>query len=424
MSTTSAPRLVMLSPVTPAHGRGGVQDIVWSLARGLAGRGCAVELVTSAHPLGLEAETIDGVRVRYLDVPARDLALHGLHPRWMRASRAAVLEAHARAPLDVIHSQSYCGLHLTGVLPGVPVVATLHGTHVDELKTRARVLRENLPGHPLAALRVAAQWALMAGRFVREAPRLKRCAAVIATSREQRKILLGPYHVPAARLHDVWNGIDTTLFAPQPADAALRARLTGTFGPQSQPAAPLVLAVARLYQEKGIQHALRAWPLVLAALPSATLAVVGDGPYQAVLEAQAATLGLGDRVRFTGPVELEALPACYATADAFVNPTVRINGYDLTILQAMACARPVVVSNIGSVPTAVADGVDGLLAPPGDAAAIAARLLEVLRAPDRGLALGAAARRTVCERFSLESMVEGTLAVYRAAREAVRGAPR
>jgi len=138
-------RLAMLSPVTPAHGRGGVQDIVWSLARGLAARGCAVELVTSAHPAGLGAEAMDGVRLRYLGVPARDLALHGLHGRWMRASRAAVLEAHAQAPLDVIHSQSYCGLHLAGALPGVPVVATLHGTHVDELKTRARVMRENLP---------------------------------------------------------------------------------------------------------------------------------------------------------------------------------------------------------------------------------------------------------------------------------------
>jgi glycosyltransferase involved in cell wall biosynthesis len=413
----------MLSPVTPAHGRGGVQDIVWSLARGLAERGCDVDLVTSAHPQGLETEVREGVRLRYLGVPARDLALHGLHGRWMRASRTAVLEAHARAPLDAIHSQSYCGLHLAGVLPGVPLVATLHGTHVDELKTRVRVMRENLPGRPLAALRVAAQWALMAGRFVREAPRLERCAAVIATSREQREILMSRYHVPAVRLHDVWNGIDTAMFAPRPADPALRARLAGSADDRGAARTPLVLAVARLYQEKGIQHALRAWPLVLAALPSATLVVVGDGPYRGALEALAASLGLGGRVRFVGPVELEELPAIYASADAFVNPTVRINGYDLTILQAMACEKPVVISNIGSVPTAVADEVDGLLAPPGDAAGLAARLIKLLCSPGQADLLGKAARRTVCERFSLDSMVEGTLAVYRAARGAARGGP-
>ena len=117
---------------------------------------------------------------------------------------------------------------------------------------------------------------------------------------------------------------------------------------------------------------------------------------------------------------LEELPDLYAAADLFVNPTVRINGYDLTILQAMACARPVVVSNIGSVPTAVTDGVDGVLAPPGDPEALAARLLAVLGDRERAAALGAAARTTVVGRFSVEAMVEGTLGAYRAARAVLR----
>ena len=414
MSAEGAPRVAMLSPVTPAHGRGGVQDIVWTLARGLVERGAEVRLITSAHPDGLPAETRDGVSLRYLDVPGRDLALHGLHGRWMRASRIEVAALHGESPLDVIHSQSYCGLHLVGALPGVPVVATLHGTHLDELRTRAGLLRENLPGRPLAALRVAAQWALMARRFLAEGPRLARCEGVIATSREQHELLLARYHVPAGRLHDVWNGVDARRFTARGADPARRERLGAA------PGAPLALAVARLYQEKGIQHALRAWPRVLAAHPRATLAVVGDGPYRPALEALAAALGLGERVRFAGAVALEELPDLYAAADLFVNPTVRINGYDLTILQAMACARPVVVSNIGSVPTAVTDGVDGLLAPPGDPGALAARMLAVLGDRERAAALGAAARTTVVGRFSVEAMVEGTLGAYRAARAVLR----
>ena len=410
--------VAMLSPVAPAHMRGGIPDLVWSLARGLTARGCRVHLVTTAHPTGVREESAAGVSLRYLGPDSRSLELHGLHPRWMRESRAAVEALHALAPLDVIHSQSYCGIHLVGAIPGVPVVATLHGTHVDELRTRARLARENLPRHPLAAARVAAQWALMAARYTREGPRLARCAGVIATSREQRAILLRHYRVPAERLYDVWNGIDTELFVPRPADAGLRARLTG------DSAFPLVLAVARLYQDKGIQHALAAWPLVLESLPAARLVVIGDGPYRGALESLVTSLGLTGHVRFPGEVALEELPAYYAAADAFVNPTVRINGYDLTILQAMACARPVVVSNIGSVPTAVADDVDGLLAPPGDRRALAARLLEALRDPDRGRALGEAACRKVRERFSVEAMVDGTLSVYRAARDGAGGSGR
>ena len=410
----------MLSPVAPAHGRGGVQDIVWSLARGLAQRGCEVKLVTTGRRDGVEFERRDGVDLCFL---------RGVRPMqavgpWERSSRAQVSDLHRERPFEVIHSQSFCGLHLSGALPGVPVVASPHGTHWDELRTRARLVRESLPGAPLAAAKAALLWGLMLRRYDAEGPRLRRADAVIATSREQREVLRRRYGIPEAKLHDVWNGIDTRCFAPRPPDPAVREMLGARSG------TPLVLAVARLYQEKGIQHALRAWPRVASAVPGATLAVVGDGPYRRALESLAASLGLGGPgsagrpVRFVGALALEELPGCYAAADAFVNPTVRINGYDLTILQAMACGKPVVVSNIGSVPTLVTDGADGVLVPPGDAAGLAARLIEVLRSPERCAALGAAARRTVCERFSLERMVEGTLAVYRAARAGVGGEAR
>ena len=408
--------VAMLSPVAPAHGRGGVQDIVWSLARGLVERGHRVTLVTSEHPDGVGLENVDGVDVRYLPVEARTMALKGAGGAWMRLSRACVHELHRALPLDVIHSQSFCALHLVNELRGVPVVVSLHGTHVDELRTRAGLVRESLARTPREAPRYAALWLLMLARFLREGPRVRRAAGVIATSREQRAVLMRHYRVREERLHDVWNGIDTRVFAPAAADPVLRRELAGEAG------VPLVLAVARLFQEKGIQHLLRAWPRVLDRLPDARLAIVGDGGYRATLEAQAASLGLA-RVRFIGTVPLEALPAMYAACDLFVNPTVRINGYDLTILQAMAAARAVVVSDIGSVPTAVADGIDGVLVPPTNSVALAAAIATLLQDPARRAALGEAARRTVMERFSVEALIAGTLAVYRAARAAVASVP-
>jgi glycosyltransferase involved in cell wall biosynthesis len=70
---------------------------------------------------------------------------------------------------------------------------------------------------------------------------------------------------------------------------------------------------------------------------------------------------------------------------------------------------------VGSVPTAVRGGVDGVLTPPGDAAALATAIADLISAPERGRALAAAARASVAAHFSLDSMVEGTLAVYTAA---------
>ncbi len=404
-------KIAMLSPVAPAHGIGGVQDLVWSLARGLAAGGHQVTLITTGRPHGPAHEHVAGVEIRYL----RGVPPMRATGRWRDLSERTVAALQAHRPLDVIHSQSFCGLHLAGRLPGVPVVATLHGTHVDELRTLAGLMRENLrllprPSALLGGARAALLWAMMERRYRAEAPGLSRCEAVIATSREQRAVLERHYRVPADRLHEVWNGIDAAMFAPRPADSARRAELG------VPPGEPLVLAVARLYQDKGIQHLLRAWPQVRARVPAAHLAVVGDGAYRSTLEQLTDRLGLGESVRFVGAVEPDALPALYAAADVFVNPTVRIDGYDLTILQAMACARPVVVSNIGSVPTAVTDGVDGELVPPGDSAALAAAIAGVLRRPDHARALAEAGRRTVAERFSLEAMVRGTLEVYRVAR--------
>lgn len=392
----------MLSPVAPAHGRGGVQDIVWLLCRGLAAKGHDVTLVTTARPDGLSRESADGVAVEYVagTPPMRPVGA------WEGATAAIVKRLHATAPLQAIHSQSFCGLHLCRVLPGVGVTASLHGTHWDELRTRAGLVRESLPGQPAAAAKAAALWTLMLGRYVREGPRLKRAEAVIATSVEQRAVLLGRYALEEARVHDVWNGIDDAQFSPRPVDPARRAEAGG---------APVVLAVARLYQEKGLQHLLRAWPLVRAAHADARLVIVGDGPYRVTLEAQSRALGIAESVRFTGSLPLSELPSWYASCDAFVNPTVRINGYDLTILQAMAHAKPVIVSNIGSVPTAVTHERDGLLAPPGDADALAAELGRVLADPAFGAELGAEARRTIEHRFSMEAMVDGTLAAYDAA---------
>lgn len=396
-------RIAMLSPVAPAHGKGGVQDIVWGLARELAARANDVTLVTTARADGVATEQSAGVSVRYL---AGTPPMRAAGP-WETLSTAAVAELHAKQPFDVIHSQSFCGLHLIGRFPGVPVVASLHGTHVDELRTCERLLRENLPRFALRdAARSAAIWLLMARRLKTEGARLRSCDAVIATSREQHALLAREYQVSERRLYDVWNGIDVAMFAPRRPDPAVRAELGAAGG------VPLVLAVARLYQDKGIQHLLRAFPAIAAARPGARLAIVGDGGYRGELESLAASLGLSERARFTGAVALERLPAFYAAADVFVNPTVRINGYDLTILQAMAMARPVVVSNLGSVPTAVTDRVDGFLVPPGDARALAETVLGVLADPERAAAAAVRARATVESRFSLDAMTSGTMAVY------------
>jgi glycosyltransferase involved in cell wall biosynthesis len=99
--------------------------------------------------------------------------------------------------------------------------------------------------------------------------------------------------------------------------------------------------------------------------------------------------------------------------DVFVMSSVT-EGLGSAVLEAMACARPVIGTRAGGIPEMVVDGETGLLVPPHDDAALAAAMVSLLRDPARAAALGAAGRRRVEREFSVEKMVEATVRVYEA----------
>ncbi|HIK43413.1 MAG TPA: glycosyltransferase family 1 protein [Leptolyngbyaceae cyanobacterium M65_K2018_010] len=152
---------------------------------------------------------------------------------------------------------------------------------------------------------------------------------------------------------EVWQrGVDTELFRPELASTAMRDRLS-----QGHPEAPLLLYIGRLSAEKEID---RIKP-VLQAIPGARLALVGDGPYRAELEAHFADTP----THFVGYLAGEDLAAAYASADAFVFPS-RTETLGLVLLEAMAAGCPVVAANSGGIPDIVTDGVNGFLFDPLD----------------------------------------------------------
>jgi glycosyltransferase involved in cell wall biosynthesis len=140
----------------------------------------------------------------------------------------------------------------------------------------------------------------------------------------------------------------------------------------------------------------------------------GDGPERARIEKLAVELGIRRRLTFReGYLEgREVLPAL----DVFVAPSLQ-EALGIGILEAMACGVPVVASAVGGIFSVIRDGENGLLAPPRDAAALAARIRELLLNPTRRLELARAGRETVERHFSLAVMIQGTEAAYYAALE-------
>jgi glycosyltransferase involved in cell wall biosynthesis len=180
----------------------------------------------------------------------------------------------------------------------------------------------------------------------------------------------------------------------------------------------IVLGVGRLIYYKGFENLVR----VMADV-RATALVAGEGPLGGALAAEAARLGVADRVVLLGRVNDADLKACYHACDVFALPSVeRSEAFGIVQLEAMACGKPVVNTWIDSaVPHVSLDGVTGLTVAPGDPAALAAALNALLDDPARRAAMGAAGRQRVREEFSAELMARRTLEVYR---EVVSGAAR
>lgn len=229
---------------------------------------------------------------------------------------------------------------------GLPMVLTLRGK--EERQARTEVCG------PLQ-------------RAVRAADRL------VTVSEALRTVALS-FGAEPARITVIGNGIDLDKFERQPR-AAARAQL-------GLPAdARVLVSVGTLVERKGFDRVIDCLPPLLAKFPTLYFLVVGgsgpEGDMATRLRAQAAVLGLGDRVRFLGPMAPEQLKLPLSAADVFVLAT-SYEGWANVFLEAMACGLPVVSTEVGGNAQVVSSPALGTLVPLGDGAALIAALGDAL----------------------------------------------
>jgi glycosyltransferase involved in cell wall biosynthesis len=247
--------ICMFSRIMPIHSAGGMQDHVQTLSAGLARRGHRVTVITTARADGVEFEIIDGVRVHFL----RDAPLgRNTNAYWFGAAQKFI-ELHASEHFDILHSQSVGaygvwrrGLHRR---LGLPLVTSFHGTHLDVLTTSWHTDFSLV--NPFGTLRFFAIAADLAFRYLYRDLWFARGADIlIATSDADVWKYKTLYGVPETHIRTVYNGIDTDLFAPRDASDS-RAQLN--IAADSK----IILALARLQKDKGVQNAIAVLPRVL-----------------------------------------------------------------------------------------------------------------------------------------------------------------
>jgi glycosyltransferase involved in cell wall biosynthesis len=170
-----------------------------------------------------------------------------------------------------------------------------------------------------------------------------------------------------------------------------------------------IVAVGRLSAIKGHRVLLRAMAEVAKQAPAARLLICGAGEEEQALRALAQRLRLADRVTFAGFVN--DVRNALAKADIFVMPSLS-EGLGVAALEAMAMAKPVVLSDAGGLPESVIHGRTGLVVPAGDPGALASALIELLADPAKAAEMGRAARERMVEHFDRPRIVERVLTLY------------
>lgn len=367
-------RVIHLSKMT---GAAGSEGHLLALLPGLRARGVDARLWMLVEPGNPVQDYVD--RAEALGVPVeRVIIRRHFDPGLWR--RLAVRLRDARP--DLVHT------HLIHAdLYGIPAARWAGVRGVVSSRHNDDRFRRWLP------VRVLSRWLW------------RQADAGIAISEAIRRFAIAYEGVSPQKIHTIHYGLDpASVHAPPDARTRLRQEL-------GLPAdAPLVGSVCRLIEQKGLDNALDGFAQVVAEFPAAHYAIAGDGPLRGALEAQAARLGVADRVHFLG-WRADA-PAIFAALDVLLAPS-RWEGFGLVFLEAMALGVPVISTRVSAIPEVIADGETGWLVPPDDPAAIAGALRAALVDPDERCRRGEAGRARLESQFTVDAMVERTLAVYR-----------
>lgn len=244
------------------------------------------------------------------------------------------------------------------------------------------------------------------------APVLHAAARILSPGTQHSRQLECLYRIAAARVVPAPRGFAPEELWPQP-----MAEARASLGLAQERF--LVLYLGRVAPRKGIDTLIQGVSLLRRRhAVDAGLLIVGGGPGEWVELARlghlASELGIGAHVQFAGPQPRASLRAFYAAADVCA-ATPWYEPFGMALIEAMACARPVIASELGDIGALVDDGGSGFLIPSRDANALADRLARLHRHPGLARAMGEAGRRRACEHHTWRSQATQLLALYRAA---------
>ena len=367
----------MLSDYFPPYGGGGVEKVVFELARTLVRKGLDVGIITLNARGAPETEVLEGIDVRRIRGHSLT-AILGLQSAISARVFPDALRICRRFDPDIIHAHNI--LFMTAlVTPWLkrrihrPLVTTMHIGPLD-----------HLPGVSGA---IARHYEALIGRWI-----LRSSDLVLAVSDSVRNhgLRLG---VLPHRIVTIPNAVELPS-----QDYSL-----------PPPRRSSIVFIGRLIVNKGPHFFIRAAARVLASMGDVEFLLVGDGPMRQRLESEVVRRGLQSDIRFLG--FREDVPAILGRATIFVRPSL-LEGCPLTVLEAMAHGVPVIASLIPGNTDLVRHGETGILTPAGDIKALADAIITLLGDSNSRRYLTTNARMVVGQWPGWDSVGERTISIY------------
>jgi glycosyltransferase involved in cell wall biosynthesis len=367
----------------------------WRLIQGLSRRG--IRVVAVARRVAHQADFTPSVTIHLLPGKVPTTAGGRLidRLRLYLLARAVALNEMDRGSLLAVHHFGPCSHGTPSLIPGT---------------VRPFVYGPMPARHPTADLYTPAEWLIHLG--LRGQPPVKAWPSRTITpvlwpvaramwrrtvARADAVTVEAHANVPPERPDAIVipSGVDTSRFSPDQTVLAVPKR---------------ILAVGGLYRRKGFDILIRALATVASAVDGLHVVVAGAGPEQSSLEQLACALNVQDRISFLGPLPRASLPELYRSAIAVCHPA-RFDNNPTSVMEAMACGLPVLVSDGGALPEMA--GAAGLVHPVGNHDALAAQLSTIVENPALQRQLGSAAREHALRVYSLSTMCDSYLDLYR-----------
>jgi glycosyltransferase involved in cell wall biosynthesis len=262
-------------------------------------------------------------------------------------------------------------------LTGIPMIGTLHGKLYFTEK-RSRIMAYKLA--------------------------ISLCSCLIAVSKDLRNYMIENLKLKRDdKILTIYNGIDIDKYRIEayPNDLAEEFNI--------RPGTAVVGTVGSLFEVKGFEYLLKALQIMKESGSDILLLIAGTGRLERELKAVADELGIAESVRFLG--FRGDIPRLLNLVDVYICSSVS-EGLSLSILEAMACGRPIIATDVGGNPELITEGVNGFLVPSRDPSALAERTIELLNDKELRSRLGTAGRQAAEEKFSLETMMQNYYELY------------